>query len=112
MSANTQQWCTRRLAQGDLLKLDVHAGQTVMCCAGTVWITQRGDVRDTFLRAGERFTFERAGLALISVEEGPKNEWMEDMRFAVISVPEALVCADAVALRQRKPAPWRFRFSR
>ena len=83
-----------------------------MCCAGTVWITQRDDARDTFLTAGERFTFGRAGLALISVEEGPKNEWMEDMGFAVISVPEVLVCADAVAPRRRKPALWRFLFTR
>ena len=49
------------------------------CCAGAVWITQENDARDIFLTAGQRFTFDRPGVALIYAEEGMIDEWMNDM---------------------------------
>lgn len=67
------------------------AGCMVMCCAGTVWITQEGDARDIYLSAGESFTFDRPGTALISPEEGMKDEWMADTGITVICLPARLV---------------------
>lgn len=83
--------CTRRLAAAELMKVYPAVGDTVMCCAGAVWITQEGDARDTILRAGERFTFDRRGMALIGALEGMKNEWLEDTSIAVIGLPSKLV---------------------
>jgi len=40
-------------------------GHTVVCASGSVWVTQEGDRRDVVLRAGEAFTLDRAGLALV-----------------------------------------------
>ena len=62
-----------------------------MCCAGTVWITQQGDSRDIFLTAGQRFAFDRAGIALIGAVEGMKDEWMNDSGITVISLPLKLL---------------------
>jgi hypothetical protein len=46
-------------------------GHTVVCHSGTVWVTQDGDVRDIILRAGESFTLERKGPALLqAIEQG------------------------------------------
>ena len=42
------------------------SGQQVCCFDGNVWITQEGDARDVFLHAGECFTLDRGGLAIIS----------------------------------------------
>jgi hypothetical protein len=79
--------CTTRLAPGESLRLRDAVGCTVTCCAGTVWITQQGDLRDIFLAAGQRFTFDRPGLALIHAMEGMKDEWMSDSGITVISLP-------------------------
>ena len=86
MKPDPDEICVQRLRRGQSLKMRDAAGCTVMCCAGTVWITQENDARDIFLTAGQRFTFDRPGLALIRAEEGVKNEWMDDMGFAVISL--------------------------
>ena len=53
MGLDTEALCTKRLAPGGALQLRDAAGCTVMCCAGTVWITQENDARDIFLAAGE-----------------------------------------------------------
>lgn len=82
--------CTRRLASGSSLKVRDAAGCTVMCCAGTVWITQENDVRDIFLKAGENYTFDRKGLALIRAETGMQDEWMADTGITVICLPAKL----------------------
>lgn len=74
-----------------------------MCCAGTIWITQEGDPRDIFLAAGERFTLDRPGLALISAEEGARNEWMDDVGFAVITLPAILTRSDSFSTGGREP---------
>ena len=52
------------LATGQFLRLQDAAGWTVVCRSGAVWITQESDVRDIFLKAGERLTLERGGLTL------------------------------------------------
>ena len=90
MTPIPEEICVKRLTRGQSLKVRDALGCTVMCCAGTVWITQENDLRDIFLTAGQRFTFDRPGLALIYAEEGMKNEWMDDMGFAVISLPSIL----------------------
>ena len=81
----------RRLAPGGSLQVRDAAGCTVSCCAGTVWITQENDIRDVFLAAGESFTFDRKGLALIRAEKGMQDEWMEDTGITVICLPARLV---------------------
>lgn len=45
-------------------------GWTVRTLAGSVWITQDGDIRDVVLEAGESIVLDRNGLALLS----PMNE--------------------------------------
>jgi len=91
MGLDTEALCTKRLAPGGALRLRDAAGCTVMCCAGTVWITQENDARDIFLAAGESFTFDRKGLALIRAEKGMQDEWMADTGIAVICLAARLV---------------------
>jgi hypothetical protein len=81
----------RRLAPGGSLQVRDAAGCTVSCCAGTVWITQENDIRDVFLAAGESFTFDRKGLAVIRAEEGMRDEWMADTGITVICLSARLV---------------------
>lgn len=57
---------TLLLRDNDYLHVDRAKGWIVTAMSGTVWITQDGDVRDIVLEAGERFTFDRAGLAIVS----------------------------------------------
>lgn len=90
MKPDPDEICVTRLALGRSLKVRDATGCTVMCCAGTVWITQENDARDIFLTAGQRFTFDRPGVALICAEEGMQDEWMNDMGIAVISLPVKL----------------------
>lgn len=91
MGSNSGQMCVKRLRVGRSLKLRDGAGCAIMCCAGTLWITQEGDARDIFLTAGDSFTFDRPGVAVISVEEGARNEWMDDLGFAVVTLPAILI---------------------
>jgi hypothetical protein len=42
------------------------SGWVVKALAGSVWITQDGDIRDVVLRAGESFVLDRHGPALLS----------------------------------------------
>ena len=81
----------RRLAAGDLLKVRDAAGHTIMCCAGTIRITQENDGRDICLSAGERFTFDRPGTALIGALQGMKDEWLADTGITVIGLPLKLL---------------------
>jgi Protein of unknown function (DUF2917) len=52
---------------GGVAKLADGRGALVRVEAGKVWITQDGDRKDVFLRAGESFRIERDGLTLVSV---------------------------------------------
>jgi Protein of unknown function (DUF2917) len=40
-------------------------GASVRCIFGSVWLTQDGDPRDIVLGAGESFTLDRDGLAIV-----------------------------------------------
>ena len=54
-----------RLAHSRILNLRNHKGDRVDCLDGSVWITQDGDPRDIVLDAGESFTLDRPGTALV-----------------------------------------------
>ena len=40
-------------------------GHSIVCDSGSVWVTQEGDARDIVLGAGEAFTLDRSGTALV-----------------------------------------------
>ena len=44
-------------------------GHSIVCDSGTVWVTQEGDPRDIILHAGESFTIDRNGPALVQAFE-------------------------------------------
>jgi hypothetical protein len=88
MTSERDDLCTRRLAPGETLKVRNAAGSTVMCCAGTVWITQENDARDIFLTAGQTFTFDRPGIALICAVEVMRDLWSGNPGIAVIAMPQ------------------------
>jgi hypothetical protein len=44
-------------------------GHSIVCDSGSVWLTQHGDPRDIILRAGDSFTFDRNGPALVQAFE-------------------------------------------
>jgi hypothetical protein len=57
---------TRSLDKGRVRHVHGEKGRRVECLAGSLWITQDGDLRDIVLRAGEAFDFDRHGEALLS----------------------------------------------
>ena len=63
---------TLRIADGQKHVVDVFQGQ--------VWLTQDGDLRDVFLEAGQSFTVDGPGLALLHA--------FEDSRLLVTDVSE------------------------
>ena len=83
--------CVRRLAPGQCLKVRASAGNTIQCCAGTVWVTQEADPRAILLVTGQRFTFDRPGRVQIRAGEGMKDEWVGDTGITVISLPVKLL---------------------
>ena len=68
----------RALRKGTIRR--VHQSETlhhrIECLGGTLWITQDGDRRDIVLQAGDSFTFDRPGDALISA--------LDDSRFLLM----------------------------
>jgi hypothetical protein len=58
-----------RLERNKVVKVRGGIGHTVVCHSGSVWVTQDGDARDVILRAGETFTFDRDGPALLQAFE-------------------------------------------
>jgi len=54
-----------KLATGEILRIDDALGNSIVLVQGMVWITQEGDPRDVFLKDGESFVFDRAGIALV-----------------------------------------------
>lgn len=57
--------CPTRLAHRALLLLRDRAGERIECCEGTLWVTQERDPRDIVLEAGEAFTLDRRGTAIV-----------------------------------------------
>ena len=53
-----------KLAKGEILRVDRPFGQSIAVVRGMVWVTQEGDLRDTFLSDGESFVFDQHGTAL------------------------------------------------
>jgi hypothetical protein len=53
------------LGTGDTVRVLDSIGTVVACRDGNVWITQEQDSRDILLAAGEAFTLDRPGLAII-----------------------------------------------
>jgi hypothetical protein len=47
----------------------LHAGESVSCDHGLLWLTQSNDGRDYFLRAGESFTVTSRGRVVVQALE-------------------------------------------
>ena len=60
-----------RLNTGELLDINDGEGFAVECLEGAVWITQSNDPRDIVLKAGQSFTLDKQGLALVCAAAGP-----------------------------------------
>lgn len=59
------------LVKNHPLRLLDARGLVITCTAGIVWITLDGEADDIFLSAGEKYTLQRDGLALVeSLEWG------------------------------------------
>ncbi len=52
-----------------LVKVRGGAGHVIVCHSGSLWLTQDRDRRDIVLGAGESFTLDRDGLALVQALE-------------------------------------------
>lgn len=48
-----------------ILKMDAAGGTVVHCVAGLLWITQEGRSKDDFVRAGQSFAIEAAGVTVV-----------------------------------------------
>ncbi len=57
------------MARRQVVKVSGGRGHTVVCHDGSVWVTQDGDPRDVVLGAGETFTLDRDGTALVQAFE-------------------------------------------
>ncbi|MBE0624878.1 MAG: DUF2917 domain-containing protein [Burkholderiales bacterium] len=57
------------LERNKVVKLHGAVGHTLVCHSGSVWVTQDRDRRDVVLLAGETFTFDRNGPALLQAFE-------------------------------------------
>lgn len=64
MDSNLERALTR-LDKDAIVRIDAGQGDTVVVFHGQVWITQDDDPRDVVLRAGESFTLDRPGTALV-----------------------------------------------
>ena len=53
------------LTSGKLIVLQDSAGSRVNCMYGQLWITQENDGRDIILEAGQSYTLDRQGKAII-----------------------------------------------
>jgi Protein of unknown function (DUF2917) len=53
------------LKRKQVVKVRDGRGHAIVCDSGSVWVTQEGDPRDIVLGAGEAFTLDRRGTALV-----------------------------------------------
>ena len=65
LDAARRERVSMRLGAGQQLRLQDAAGWAVACLRGSLWLTQEADTRDVFLDAGDNFTLDRNGVALI-----------------------------------------------
>lgn len=82
------------LRHGAWVALRGQAGRRVECLAGSVWITQDRDRRDIVLAAGQGFTLDRPGMAVVSA--------LSDARYALRDAP---VPSPAPVVIGREPQP-------
>jgi hypothetical protein len=54
------------LREHQIMRLDDATGTEIVCLRGEIWLTQDGDLRDVVLSAGDRFTLDSNGVALVS----------------------------------------------
>ena len=104
-----------QLAAGQEFRLHDAAGWTVACSSGSVWITQEADTRDVFLNAGDSFTLDRAGLALMLARQDsalaiqpPAGNKDRDAGTSCVDAGAAPASAQEVWLRAVYPecGPW------
>lgn len=57
------------LKRHQVVKVRGGIGHTVVVHSGSIWVTQDGDPRDVILRAGQVFTLDREGPALLQAFE-------------------------------------------
>ena len=78
-------YALRDLPTGNVVPVRNAKGKGVAVVQGLVWITQDGDPRDVFVRAGQSFVFDRSGLALVQAIETSRLAVL-DARSAVESI--------------------------
>lgn len=66
MNITDLQLAATPLRKGEILRLGRAQGNRVEVLAGSVWLTIDDDPRDLVLEAGEGFTIDRPGEALVS----------------------------------------------
>ncbi len=54
------------LARDGLLGVRDGAGTRIVCCSGSLWVTQEGDVRDAIMGPKDAFTIRKSGLTIIT----------------------------------------------
>jgi Protein of unknown function (DUF2917) len=84
---NQDELCLKR---NQMLKVRGGLGHSIVCDSGSVWVTQDGDSRDIVLRAGESFTLDREGLALVQAFEPGSISIRRSAAHSRASVPAAL----------------------
>lgn len=57
------------LKRNQIVKVRGGLGHTIACDSGTLWLTQEGDMRDIILHAGDSFTLDHSGPALVQALE-------------------------------------------
>ena len=89
------------LARRQLFSLSDSAGVRIEARSGSVWVTQDHDLRDVVLHAGESFTIDGAGRAVVEAFE-PSRIALSAAPSGIRSVPQR---AGWPAREQARPWP-------
>ena len=65
------------LRKRQLLRVEGARCTRIVCLAGELWITQDADQRDLVVPAGDAFTLDRDGIAVISALEA-SSVWLQE----------------------------------